>query len=298
MPYVDIADKDTLDKMNNKIGVTSDSGGSSTSGTVMAKLNNIIGNVSANTSYTKEVSSVTVSMVNSGNFNIIGTSSEPGYKYVKVGSFYCNRAGDVNLLLSCQCFPSSETYSKFSPIGGNMRVIVSTTNTSTPDASILNTMVGESNSDNGFFLGTAKKMYNISMLNLSNRYYYIYFMCDWSRLYTGTAGVDFQISTLMCELTYTTNVKTNSIIKRIQYGTRDGGVVDIYPVVPEKCLVIINPLNSATHSGGDMSYATCDNAGAILMSNKLYIIASATNGDTSGVKLYGGNVTWQIIEFY
>ena len=41
---IQIADKPTLDLINQKIGATADTGGSSTTGTLMAKMNNMLSN--------------------------------------------------------------------------------------------------------------------------------------------------------------------------------------------------------------------------------------------------------------
>lgn len=47
---LDIADKSTLDEVNSKIGVTTDSDGSSSAGSILAKLNKIISDLSKNSS--------------------------------------------------------------------------------------------------------------------------------------------------------------------------------------------------------------------------------------------------------
>lgn len=42
MATINIADKDTLDSVNTKVGTTSDTGGTASAGSLMAKLNKII----------------------------------------------------------------------------------------------------------------------------------------------------------------------------------------------------------------------------------------------------------------
>lgn len=59
MPYIDVADKTTLDTVNSnvntingtKIGATDDSGATSSSGSVMGKLNKIMGDIGSSIVY-------------------------------------------------------------------------------------------------------------------------------------------------------------------------------------------------------------------------------------------------------
>lgn len=294
MPYVDIADKDTLDKMNNKIGVTSDSGGSSTSGTVMAKLNKLIGSTSWGESYVQSTKYLNYN-VSTSSF----TTSPRTIKRVKLGSFICTDAGKVTIVVDGK--EANDEWGVPNLLNSYiMRVFLSTTNTSNPSESTEANAIATSNSSSGL-QRSSSAIYMINNVNVSARTYYLYMTYDASREWpTPSQEIDkiTQITDVNICLTYNTSVKQSTFIKSLQSGVSSGSYQSINPVDPSRCIVIVSSMTSNVMSGGDMSYAYAINSGYILMPDRIRFIRYNNSSGYNSLVNYGYPVCWQIIEFY
>ena len=314
MPYIDIADKDTLDRaylgvsdIQNKLGTTSDSGGgaSTTSGTSMAKLNRLISYVGTTTDtvassstgsvmgkLNKIVNNVnglttaTTIAANSPTFTVntstisCGESYAADSEFVKVGSFKPSVTSlNGNIIITLSGSKSSGTEFKW---------YLSTISNATSQSQVENNVVVPVRT---YTLGTnvPDEIHHIpfNTLNVNTTYYlYVFVRTSYSVTVRVNVSVDVTIN-------YSTSNTKIAVVKNIQsglyrYGAGESNPIAITNVVPDNCIVIVNCIQTKTDS------TVTSDVGALLTQNKLFLVDQVS----TGVQLTARSTAWQIIEFY
>lgn len=246
-----------------KIGTTTDVGGSNTTGSVMGKLNKAMDENAALKEYIQKELHPDVNCYSSTNIKdtlwessktITSTSS------VTVTSFVAEYTGSVQLILTFQTAPSDIAF-----FG------VTTSNTSLDEEKLQNNSVGYGSA----YINT-KTSFSVNVEK--GKTYYL----------QGVVRSGKTVTITKCEIAYDTYVTNFSPIRSMQSGfiKANKSVVDvtINPVNTSKCIVLVFP----AYNGAN------DSATSAVYSNFTGTSIRVQGGYTSGYTW----VNWTIIEFY
>lgn len=255
----------------DSIGETGDTGASTSAGTVMGKLNNVIGQMN------QSPSSYAIDNVNNVVNYTTATTIAAG-ESKRITSFKPTKS------ISYQGYLLG-TDSDGSGYNG-VRVFVSTISTNGATASTL-----EANNvyDSGTLRNTVTTGVYIKTSALTaNTNYYIHVVCP----QTGSNTTGYTVSKIYISSSeYNTTTQYPTIIKSIQRGF-GSGAININKVNPQKCLVTINDMATESYSG----YGTrWELAPDYLF---LYLNTSTTGYAPHEGYQIGRSVQWEITEFY
>ncbi len=270
---IQIADKPTLDEVRNTTGEINDKIGNpadlENAGSVMGKLNKVLSDASTNMGYIMAAENCTTNITTSSY-----TVSASSTKIQKVASITTPHAGKGRVVVALDGFTANGN--------GTLTVYVSTTSSDNPSLSTLeSTKKGVSKDYNINAQATAGNYRSavvcVETADLSsNTTYYIHVV-----VVNGTAERTIQTKEVCASVTYTTTTPCQTIIKSIQTGESNTGVVTINPVVPEKCVLLIN----SQYESGVAGWVTA---------TKLILVKNIDfNQQLNTLKCF-----WQIIEFY
>ena len=260
-------------KIDN-IGATGDTSGTASAGTVMGKLNRLIGDNDADLVYMKEALAITGSITTASFSNSTSAAT-----YKRIGNFAVSKAGKVTVLVNVNSSANTDA---------DTYVFISTTSTASPSAS---TAAGAVATSKVSTVPTSQR-YFVCDLEATARTYYVY-IC----VAASTTAKTTTINDIHASVTYTSSLRTpeRGAVKSVQRQnlyrlgqTEYDGYISIDNVVPENCAVF-----AVMGSSTNPVYL-----GYTVMADRLYLynMTGEVGASLNNTTYFSGCL--QIVEYY